>query len=211
MIKGKKSALLHFLIETYPAVQQKLKDHKNDSYEHFQEPQGTSSCSSTNHTFFHLFFPQVLINSIFYDLGGYSLLMILLATVLLQTGLLSDESLNTIFHNLPSSIVSIFYVGKVKTNFKIPFPYLDFVLQPSYKTYRLCLRYQWKEAYEPILGLKGKIYYISIIFHLLLLVPLYGRFFLQTGKVKISYDPFLLSSDVSSAWKYYCLFLNSSL
>lgn len=60
MIKGKKSALLHFLIETYPAVQQKLKDHKNDSYEHFQEPQGTSSCSSTNHTFFHLFFPRSL-------------------------------------------------------------------------------------------------------------------------------------------------------
>ena len=31
--KRKKSALLNFLIETYPTVQQKLKDHKNDSYE----------------------------------------------------------------------------------------------------------------------------------------------------------------------------------
>lgn len=33
MIREKKSALLDFLIEIYPAVQQKLKDHENDNYE----------------------------------------------------------------------------------------------------------------------------------------------------------------------------------
>jgi len=120
------------------------------------------------------------------------------------------ESFHTIFHNLPSSVLSVFSFVKGRSK----------QTSKSHSLFRFCTtaflprltdyHYTTNEKRPMSQFLASKVSgtsYLSYTFS----APLCRSFFFHIWRAKICYDHFLSSSDVSCAWKCCCFYLNSSL